>query len=184
MPLQKTTPQEIIRKSIEVFREKGYYRASMADLAKANGLSKGVFYHHFANKEEVMKLALKASTAWFEKHIFSIAYAEDLPGKQRLQRMADTLYEILTENIRGCFYAKTILETSHVEDTFLKQINYFFVQFEDALQHIFKEKYTEEELNQVVQMSISDIEGSMIMMQLKKDPQLLKAALDRTINKL
>ena len=46
MPLHKTTPAEIIKNSIKVFRKKGYYRTNMNDLAKETGLTKGIFYNH------------------------------------------------------------------------------------------------------------------------------------------
>jgi AcrR family transcriptional regulator len=78
MPLYKTTPEDIINKSIFVFRTNGYYRTTMNDLAQATGLTKGAFYHHFTNKEDVMKKSLEANSLWFENKIFSIAYDDTL----------------------------------------------------------------------------------------------------------
>ncbi|HEX8657003.1 MAG TPA: TetR/AcrR family transcriptional regulator [Hymenobacter sp.] len=54
MPIQKITRKELLRTCIQVFRKQGYYRTSIQDLAQATGLTKGVFYHHFASKEEIM----------------------------------------------------------------------------------------------------------------------------------
>ena len=45
----------------------------MNDLAKETELTKGIFYHHFASKEEVMLKALEVTTKWFEYKIFNIA---------------------------------------------------------------------------------------------------------------
>ena len=61
MPLHKKSPEEIIKQSILVFRTNGYYRTTMNDLAKATGLTKGAFYHHFSNKEDVMKKSLQTT---------------------------------------------------------------------------------------------------------------------------
>lgn len=182
MPLKKTTPEEIIKKSILVFRTKGYYRTTMSDLALATNLTKGAFYHHFKNKEAVMKKSLEATFTWFQKKIFSIAYDEALTPKQRLTKMADILYKAFTKTEGGCFFANTILETVHVEDTFLQQLNAFFDAFEKALSNIFKEQLSDKELNDMLPQIIANIEGTIILMQLRKDNNLLRIALDKVIS--
>lgn len=179
MPAVKTSPEEIIRTSIHVFRRNGYYRTSMSDLAKATGLTKGAFYHHFTNKEEVMKMSLMATSKWFEKNIFSIAYDPNVPHKKRLVLMGERLLDAFSLNSGGCFFANTILETSHVEDTFLEELNAFFERFEHALEQIFKSKYQGKTLKNMIQQVIAEIEGSLILMQLKKDTNLLRNTLNR-----
>ncbi|WP_026999423.1 TetR/AcrR family transcriptional regulator [Eisenibacter elegans] len=151
----------------------------MADLAAATGLTKGAFYHHFASKEEVMKKSLQATTLWFERKVFGIAYQEGSP-KERLAKMTEVLFEAFTRSQGGCFFANTILETAHVEDTFLEEIEHFFGLFEQALSHIFQTQYSKGLAHQI----IADIEGSIIVMQLRKDPQILKDALNRTAARL
>ncbi|MEM7551029.1 MAG: TetR/AcrR family transcriptional regulator [Bacteroidota bacterium] len=184
MPLQKTTPDEIIKHSIQVFREKGYYRTSMSDLARSTGLTKGVFYHHFQSKEEVMIKSLNATRQWFDHKIFSISYDESILPEQRLNDMMEVLYTGFTRYSGGCFFANTVLETAHVEDTFMDEINGFFKSFENALRNIYKSAYMEKELDNVIQQIIADIEGTIILMQLRKDPGLLKTSLKRAIKLL
>jgi TetR/AcrR family transcriptional regulator, transcriptional repressor for nem operon len=184
MPIVKTTPEEIIKNSIHVFRTNGYYRTSMSDLSKAAGLTKGAFYHHFANKEDVMKKSLQATSLWFQHKIFSIAYDESISGKKRLSKMSEVLYLAFTKNKGGCFFANTILETAHVEDTFFEEINEFFDLFEKALNNVFKDKYSKKQIKELTYQIIADIEGTIILMQLKKDPELLRLALKRASDKL
>lgn len=184
MPLQKTTPEEIIKKSINVFRAKGYYRTTMNDLAAGAGLTKGIFYHHFSGKEDVMKRALEATRLWFDKKIFSIAYDESMTKRERINHMAATIFKAFTENPGGCYFANTILETVHVEDTFVAEIDSFFEAWKKALLFLYEDKYAGEELIEVTQQIIADVEGSIVMMQLKKDPDLLQKALNRGVNKL
>ena len=184
MPLYKTTPEEIIKHSILVFRTNGYYKTTMNDLAKATGLTKGIFYHHFSNKEEVMKKSLQATSLWFQNKIFAIAYEEKLTAKKKIKKMVEVLFDAFTKTMGGCFFANTILETAHIEDTFLGEINDFFDLFEKALTNIYKEKYKGETLKDVVQQTIADVEGTIIIMQLRKNPLLLKKALNRAIEKL
>jgi TetR/AcrR family transcriptional repressor of nem operon len=94
MPLQKTTKSELVRTCIRVFRQQGYYRTTMADLAQASGLTKGVFYHHFASKEAI-KTVLAETSAFFAEKVFKAAYAPDLSAAQRL--------EALVAAASGCF---------------------------------------------------------------------------------
>ncbi|MEM7103334.1 MAG: TetR/AcrR family transcriptional regulator [Bacteroidota bacterium] len=182
MPLQKVTRQEIILGSIQVFRRRGYYRTSMSDLAKELNLTKGAFYHHFSNKETVMLQALDATTAWFRRKIFSVAYEEDLTAAERLRKMGDYTYRAFTDYPGGCFFANTVLETSHVEDTFIDSVLRFFGHWENALINILKESKPLAQAKADAQKIIADIEGSIILMQLYKDPSRLKQALDRGLN--
>jgi AcrR family transcriptional regulator len=43
----------IIRAAVEVFSEKGYHRATIADVVARSGLSVGAIYTHFTGKEEL-----------------------------------------------------------------------------------------------------------------------------------
>jgi len=46
----KTSRDDIVERAFPVFLEKGVDGASMADLVKASGLSKGAFYYYFTDK--------------------------------------------------------------------------------------------------------------------------------------
>ena len=46
------TKREILRAAEQLFCQKGYEAASMQEIVRAAGVSKGGIYHHFASKEE------------------------------------------------------------------------------------------------------------------------------------
>ena len=50
-------PEETVRKILDtaerLFIEKGYDRASLQDIIRETGLSKGAIYHHFTSKEDI-----------------------------------------------------------------------------------------------------------------------------------
>lgn len=46
--------REILRRSAAVFARKGYASTTIADLAEANGISRGLLYHYFASKEAIL----------------------------------------------------------------------------------------------------------------------------------
>ena len=184
MPLQKVSIEEILWSSVKVFRRQGYYRTSMMDLAEAVGLTKGAFYHHFPSKEEVMRQSLQVTRQWFEDRVFSIAYQDQLTDKERLWRMAEKTYKAFTDNPGGCFFANTILETVHVEDTFIIEIKHFFTLWENALAHILKDRYEADVLGDMVQQKIAEVEGAIVLMQLHQNTDYLKKALERGMKDL
>jgi AcrR family transcriptional regulator len=46
--------REILRRSAALFARVGYPNASIADLAKANRISRGLLYHYFDSKEKIL----------------------------------------------------------------------------------------------------------------------------------
>jgi AcrR family transcriptional regulator len=52
--------REILRRSAALFARKGYPNTSIADLAVANGMSRGLLYHYFAAKEALLYEMLNA----------------------------------------------------------------------------------------------------------------------------
>ena len=182
MPTQKITKQNLIQNSIRTFREKGYYRTSMSDLALASGLTKGAFYHHFKNKEEVMTSCLLSTFHFFKDQVFSIAYEEELKISERLDKMAQVIFNIFSKEVGGCYFANTILETAHVEDVFNDIIKKFFSMWEKAMIYLFSTKYPLDKARELSIQSIVDIEGSIILMQLHNDTLYLKNSLNRIVN--
>lgn len=49
----------ILTCALKLFLEKGYDAATMMDLVRATGLSKGAFYHYFKNKEELYQATIE-----------------------------------------------------------------------------------------------------------------------------
>jgi TetR/AcrR family transcriptional regulator, cholesterol catabolism regulator len=50
------TRRLLLDSALELFGEKGFHASSVQEIVEAAGLTKGAFYHHFANKEDVLML--------------------------------------------------------------------------------------------------------------------------------
>src|SRR4029078_8520159 len=50
------TRQMLLESALELFGAKGFHATSVQEIVKAAGLTKGAFYHHFASKEDVLRL--------------------------------------------------------------------------------------------------------------------------------
>lgn len=55
LKIQELTRQKIIMAALQLFAEKGYAPTSVSQIAKEAGISKGLIYHYFSSKEEVLK---------------------------------------------------------------------------------------------------------------------------------
>src|ERR1700730_18997574 len=51
--------EQIIDAAMRVFAEKGFTRASNKDIARAAGITPGLIYHYFVNKEDVLKAIIE-----------------------------------------------------------------------------------------------------------------------------
>lgn len=51
---KQTTPELIAEKADTLFYERGFEATSFADIAKAVGISRGNFYHHFKSKDDIL----------------------------------------------------------------------------------------------------------------------------------
>lgn len=184
MPVQKTTKEEIIAKSIEIFRKRGYYKTSMSDLAEACGLQKGSFYYHFKSKEELMQAALQKVHGYYTNKVFSIAYEKELSAEERFVKLFKKQEPIITQDLAGCLFGNMTLESISGKMEFKNFLKAFFSDWIAAFQHLYQETHTEEMALSFAKQSVMEIEGALMMMRLYDDKDLLKAACVRVLDRL
>ncbi len=51
----KKTKAQIVEKSIELIREKGFTSVTLQDLCKASGVANGTFYHYFSSTTDILR---------------------------------------------------------------------------------------------------------------------------------
>ncbi len=173
MPVQKTDRKEILKRSLHVFKEKGYHKTTMADLATASGLLKGSMYHYFSGKEELMAEVLKMLKNHYVDKVFSIAYDRSFPAILRLQKLAARSEEIFIKENGGCFMVNTGLETVNTNKSFTTIIRDFFNEWIKCIAYIYKEIYTPSEAESQARYAVAEIEGSVMLMQIYNDPNYL-----------
>jgi len=79
--------EELLDIAIKLFMEKGYINTSVKDIyTQANG-SFGMFYHHFASKEEIFEAAMAKYTDLFVSGIAEILQDETIPYPERYKRV-------------------------------------------------------------------------------------------------
>jgi AcrR family transcriptional regulator len=52
--IRRATKEQILKAAMDMFCEKGYHSTSIEDVAKRSQISKGLLYHYFKGKEELL----------------------------------------------------------------------------------------------------------------------------------
>ena len=91
------TRDDILEAAAQVFRQKGFHGASMADIAEAVNLQKASLYHHVSSKQEILFEILDRALELLLERISPIAHME-VPADERLCRMIKEYLQILAEN--------------------------------------------------------------------------------------
>ena len=55
---QEQKRKDILAASVQVFAEKGFHAAGIADIAQKLGMGHGTFYRYFKNKEDIFDSAI------------------------------------------------------------------------------------------------------------------------------
>lgn len=92
------TQDDLVAVVARVFIERGYEAASMADLARASGLTKSAFYHHVSGKEELLRLAVNRALDALDGVFAELSAAADGPV-QRLELALRRTTEVLVAEL-------------------------------------------------------------------------------------
>jgi AcrR family transcriptional regulator len=114
----------ILESANKVFAEKGYHEATMDDIAKRLGVSKGAIYLYFPSKEDLFEAMCKTAPQAFKEILFS-SFRDEANPVERATHFFDKMlklsasnpglsFEILSEASRNPTL-KRILKQNHAE---------------------------------------------------------------------
>jgi AcrR family transcriptional regulator len=184
MPVQKVTREEILSKSLEVFRHRGYHNTSMNDLASAVGLLKGSFYHYFDSKETLMKEVLSSVNILLINHVFPVAYDESLPVHERMETMLKRFSKAVFSIEGGCIVGNTILETVNQYPQFKQILEKIITGWTDALMHLYAHMYPVEQAQKLAEQTVMEYEGAIMFSKLYGKSHFYKDCYIRTLQRL
>src|SRR5690606_24593032 len=78
----------LLNEAARLFRDKGYERTTVRDLAAAVGIQSGSLFHHFRTKEEILKAVMvetiRLNTAAMQAAARSAEHTSELQSRQNL----------------------------------------------------------------------------------------------------
>lgn len=82
---REETRHSILMTALKAFAEKGYAATSISYIAKEAGISKGLTYHYFKSKEDLLH------GIFFFLNTFSNSAIESIKGKEPLEQLRETI---------------------------------------------------------------------------------------------
>lgn len=164
--MKKTSKEEIVKKSIGLFKQQGYHNTSMANIADICGLIKGSLYHHFKSKDEIGLECLKFIHEYFVDNIFSIAKKDELSPKEKIELFINKIDSYFLNSKGGCLFANLALELPSTNTAFKDEIKVYFKAWEEALAKILESKYSREEAFSLAKEYLALTQGAIMMMNL------------------
>jgi AcrR family transcriptional regulator len=181
--------QRIIHESLRLFSLKGFLSTSVSDIMEAANTSKGGFYNHFANKEDLFYQVLdEARRIWRERVLFGLDEIESPIGKiQKLLGNYKDRYLMDGENFPGgCIFVTFSVELDDQRPHLCEEVNRGFVGLKGMLKRFLDEGKQVGELRDSVdtsamtEMLFAGMIGASVIYGVEKSP----GSLDRSINSL
>ena len=107
--------QELIDAAIKEFGERGYEKASLNNILKESGISKGTFYYHFKNKEDLYMYLIEIFIVEKKKSLAKYIQPEDFT------KDFFTILKLLVK--AGLMFAKENPQINKFSETYLKDYN-------------------------------------------------------------
>lgn len=138
---QATTPRnasrtQLVQAAARLFRDKGYERTTVRDLAAAVGMQSGSLFYHFKNKSEILAEVMNEGVTAVLENTRQAANSTDDP-RERLVAMTtahlETLHSDQQSSLSVMLYEWNSLPTA-ARANIIAQRNAYEVLWHDALQ--------------------------------------------------
>lgn len=106
---------DILRSAAQVFRQKGFHGASMADISQAVDLKKASLYHHFTSKQEIL-LELLDRALEMVTDCMTEVMAQNVSSEDRLRLAMRSYLQTLSE--QGDLVSVLLLEYRSLDPEF------------------------------------------------------------------
>ncbi len=109
------TRDDILQSAAQVFRQKGFHGASMADIAEAVELKKASLYHHFTSKQEILLELLDRALEMVTERMAEVM-AQEISSAEKLRQAMRVYLKTLSE--QGDLVSVLLLEFRSLEPDF------------------------------------------------------------------
>jgi TetR/AcrR family transcriptional regulator, transcriptional repressor for nem operon len=183
MSKAQDTRAYIIHQAAELFNQRGYAGASIADIMAATGLQKGGIYNHFQSKDELAIESFHYAVQLMQQR-YAVALRGQRSAKVRLQVMINTFYEAAADPpiAGGCPILNTAIESDHAHPALLQCAQQAMDKWQQLLTKILRWGMEHGEVQPSIDpatsasMIIVILEGAMMMSQLYGDRVYLERA--------
>jgi len=175
---ESATKLELLVILDEVFRNRGYEGATLAELSRACNLGKASLYHHFpGGKEEMATILLRRAVAELNEFAFRQL---DRPGpwRERIAGFVDGFARYCNDGTRNCLVAEFTATAARTK--FGVEIQGQTVEWLQRLTQAFTETgVTEKRSRRRARELLGALYGALVMARMLNDPTLFQSTVQR-----
>jgi AcrR family transcriptional regulator len=110
------TRDDILQSAAQVFRQKGFHGASMADISEAVSLKKASLYHHFGSKQEILLELLNQALSMVTEQFSLVTSDPQMPADAKLRQAMRNYLQTLSS--QGDLVSVLLLEYRSLEEEY------------------------------------------------------------------
>jgi TetR/AcrR family transcriptional repressor of nem operon len=180
----KIPRDELLLRCANTFRRLGYHGTTMDALSAACGLTKASFYHHYPNKESLLRDVLEWTHGRLKQSLFSIAYDESLTVQERLAGMGRRARKLFQDDSVGCLMGVVAVDATYGKVELMEPIRLFLDDWAAAFAELYRAGHGEEQAQRLARQLVADFEGAILLARIYGDPGYLDAVIERGIGQL
>jgi len=165
----RTAKERILQTSVRLLHRQGFHNTSVDQIISEAMVSKGNFFHHFKNKEELGYAVIESIRTELAKDLANLLSNRNNPP---LKRLFLDLEQALSDEGRlrkGCPLGKLALELSDIHEGFRKKISEIFEMWTGAVERVLEEAKLLGDLKQDVNCHslalfwVANTQGAMLL---------------------
>lgn len=162
----------------ELFRERGFEGASLADIGERTGLGKGSLYHFFpGGKEEMAAGVLDEIADWFAEAVYK-PLREDEDPRAAIGGMFHAVTDYFRSGLRICLVAAFAIDS--VRERFPAPIRDYFSDWIAALASaLTRMGHAPAEARALAEETLAAIQGALILARALDDPGVFSRTMAR-----
>jgi len=174
--------EELLQRCASTFKRYGYNGTTMDMLSTACGLTKASFYHHYPNKESLLRDVLETTHQKLKETLFAIAYDDAKSPAERLSAMGKRAKKLFQDDTIGCLMGVVAVDASYSNIDVMTPIRAFMDDWAGAFAHILSSRYGEERAKSLGKQLVADYEGAILLARIYQDAGLIDTVIARTIS--
>ncbi|MBV4458512.1 TetR/AcrR family transcriptional regulator [Pseudomonas sp. COR58] len=175
----KIPREELLLRCAGTFKRLGYHGTTMDVLAAACGFTKASFYHHYPNKESLLRDVLEWTHQGIRQMLFAVAYDEKLSPQERLGKMGRKAARLFQDDSIGCLMGVVAVDATYGKNELMVPIRAFFDEWAKAFAHLLAGRLDEAQALQTARQWVADYEGAILLARVYGDASYIDAVTRR-----
>ena len=180
----KVSRDELLQRCANTFKRLGYHGTTMDALSVACGLTKASFYHHYPNKESLLRDVLEWTHGRLKQSLFSIAFDESLTPQERLTIMGRKAKKLFQDDSIGCLMGVVAVDAAYGKVDLMKPIRHFMDDWAAAFSKLYSVGHSQEDAQNLARQLVADFEGAILLARIYGDPRYIDAVTERGLRQL